>query len=162
MSLNPFVRHTFFNTMSYGFITSLRLYSMEQYSVQRIFSVKSVRKARKVISFNVFGVIFLMIPIYFAGLVVFANYAGCDPMALGKIKKKDEIMPYFVMDKLSFIPGLQGLYVGAIIAATLSTLSSFINSCVALVWKDVCLKFSFFRTASPMRAALTSKILCKY
>ncbi|KAB7502500.1 Sodium-coupled monocarboxylate transporter 2 [Armadillidium nasatum] len=110
MSLNPFVRHTFFNTMSFGFINFVRIYGMEQYSVQRIFSVKSVKKAKKVATFSIFGVIILLFPICFAGLVVFANYAGCDPMALGIIKKKDQIMPYFVMDKLSFIPGLQGLF----------------------------------------------------
>ncbi|KAL7629933.1 UNVERIFIED_CONTAM: hypothetical protein RMT77_019948 [Armadillidium vulgare] len=119
MSLNPFVRHTFFNTISYGFITYLRIYSMEQFSVQRIYSVQSVKKAKKVLTFNIFGVIIFMLTIFFSGLVAFANYAGCDPMALGIIKKKDQIMPYFVMDKLSFIPGLQGLYVGAIIGATL-------------------------------------------
>ncbi|KAL7630719.1 UNVERIFIED_CONTAM: hypothetical protein RMT77_019070 [Armadillidium vulgare] len=145
--------------MSYSFITFLRVYVVDQYSIQRIFSVKSAKKAKKVLIFNIFGVIILMLPIFFSGLVAFANYAGCDPMALGIIKNKDQIMPYFVMDKLSFIPGLQGLYVGAIIAATLSSLSSFINSSVALLWRDVCFKFSFFRKASPMRATLTNKLL---
>ncbi|RXG58700.1 Sodium-coupled monocarboxylate transporter 1, partial [Armadillidium vulgare] len=83
--------------------------------------------------------------IFFCGLVIYATYAGCDPMTLGKIKKKDEIITYYVMDKLSLIPGLPGLFVAAIIGAALSTLSSFINSCVALLWKDACLKFDTFQ-----------------
>ncbi|KAB7493712.1 Sodium-coupled monocarboxylate transporter 1 [Armadillidium nasatum] len=97
--------------------------------------------------------------IFFCGLVVYATYAGCDPMALGKIKKKDEIITYYVMDKLSLIPGLPGLFVAAIIGAALSTLSSFINSCVALLWKDACLKFDIFKNTSQFYATLINKIL---
>ncbi|RXG54746.1 hypothetical protein Avbf_11937 [Armadillidium vulgare] len=47
MSLSPFVRHTFFNTLVYGFINYSRIYGVEQYCVQRIYSVKSFKNARK-------------------------------------------------------------------------------------------------------------------
>ncbi|RXG56656.1 Sodium-coupled monocarboxylate transporter 2 [Armadillidium vulgare] len=103
MSLSPFVRHTFFNTLIYGFINYSRIYGVEQYCVQRIYSVKSFKNARKVLTYNILGISVLVLPIFVGGLVAFANYVGCDPMVLGIIKKKDQIMPYFVTDKLSFI-----------------------------------------------------------
>ncbi|KAB7494174.1 Sodium-coupled monocarboxylate transporter 1 [Armadillidium nasatum] len=97
--------------------------------------------------------------VFFCGLVIYATYAGCDPMALRKIKKKDEIMPYFVMDKLSLIPGLPGLFVAAIIGAALSTLSSFINSCVASVVERRLPKFDIFKNTSQIYATFINKIL---
>ncbi|KAL7643093.1 UNVERIFIED_CONTAM: hypothetical protein RMT77_006383 [Armadillidium vulgare] len=159
MSLSPFVRHTFFNTIVQGFIFNLRVYSADQVYIQRICAVKSFENAKSVLkitliskfAINCFGILL--------AIAIYATYAGCDPMTLGKIKKKDEIMTYFVMDKLSLIPGLPGLFVAAIIGASLSTLSSFINSCVALLWKDACLKIDIFKNTSQFYATLINKIL---
>ncbi|KAB7504196.1 40S ribosomal protein S11, partial [Armadillidium nasatum] len=78
------------------------------------------------------------------------------------IKKKDQILPFFVMDKLSLIPGLPGIFVATVLGGTLSTISSWLNSCVALMWRDVFLKFDFFKSASPSCATLANKIICKY
>ncbi|RXG72982.1 hypothetical protein Avbf_05256, partial [Armadillidium vulgare] len=57
-----------------------------------------------VLKFNLIGKFAISCLIFFCGLVIYATYAGCDPMTLGKIKKKDEIITYYVMDKLSFNP----------------------------------------------------------
>ncbi|RXG71638.1 Sodium-coupled monocarboxylate transporter 1 [Armadillidium vulgare] len=46
MSLSPFVRQTFLNTMAVGFSYQLRMYSSEQVNIQRICAVKSVKNAR--------------------------------------------------------------------------------------------------------------------
>ncbi|KAL7643095.1 UNVERIFIED_CONTAM: hypothetical protein RMT77_006385 [Armadillidium vulgare] len=159
MSLSPFVRHTFFNTIAQGFFWSLRVYSADQVYIQRICAVKTFENARSVLKFNLIGKFAISCLIFFCGLVIYATYAGCDPMTLGKIKKKDEIITYYVMDKLSLIPGLPGLFVATIIGAALSTLSSFINSCVALLWKDACLKFDIFKNTSQFYATLINKIL---
>ncbi|RXG56074.1 Sodium-coupled monocarboxylate transporter 2 [Armadillidium vulgare] len=162
MSLSPFVRHTFFNTLAFGFFYQLRMYSSEQINIQRICAVKSVKNARKVLKYNIYGKLFAYVLTFSCGLVAYSTYAGCDPMALGLIKKKDQILPYFVIDKLSFVPGLPGLFIATIIGGALSTLSSNINSCVAMMWKDICLKFAFFRNFSDGKATITNKILCTY
>ncbi|KAB7499757.1 Sodium-coupled monocarboxylate transporter 1, partial [Armadillidium nasatum] len=91
----------------------------------------------------------------FWALAIYATYAGCDPMALGKIKKKDEIMPYFVMDKLSLIPGLPGLFVAAIIGGILEHLvfvyQLLRGSCCG---KTLALKFDIFKNTSQFYATL--------
>lgn len=43
------------------------------------------------------------------GMVIFANYADCDPLTLGYISKFDEIVPFYVEDKFLNMPGLLGL-----------------------------------------------------
>ncbi|KAB7501630.1 Sodium-coupled monocarboxylate transporter 2, partial [Armadillidium nasatum] len=112
----------------------------------------------EVIQYNIYGKVIIFSLIFCGGLMAYATYAGCDPMALGLIKKKDQILPFFVMDKLSLIPGLPGLFVATLLGGTLSTISSWLNSCVALIWRDVFLKFDFFKTASPSCATLTNKL----
>ncbi|RXG54842.1 Sodium-coupled monocarboxylate transporter 2 [Armadillidium vulgare] len=119
MSLSPFVRHTFLNTMALGFFYQLRLYSSEQVCIQRICTVKSVKNATRVLKYNFYGKLIVYVLVFSCGLVAYSTYAGCDPMALGLIKNKDQILPYFVIDKLSFIPGLPGLFIAAMIGGTL-------------------------------------------
>ncbi|RXG58457.1 Sodium-coupled monocarboxylate transporter 2, partial [Armadillidium vulgare] len=100
MSLSPFVRYTFLNTIANGFFFQLRMYSSEQVNIQRICAVKSVKNARRVLKDNIYGQLFMYVLTFSCGLVAYSTYAGCDPMALGLIKKKDQILPYFVIDKL--------------------------------------------------------------
>lgn len=53
------------------------------------------------------------------GIAVFAIYADCDPMATEDIEKPDQIVPYYVIDRLSRFPGLPGLFLAALYAGGL-------------------------------------------
>lgn len=53
------------------------------------------------------------------GVSIFATYAKCDPILLGDIKKPDEIVPYFFIKELSWIPGMMGLFTSCIFSAVL-------------------------------------------
>ncbi|KAL7636004.1 UNVERIFIED_CONTAM: hypothetical protein RMT77_013822 [Armadillidium vulgare] len=157
-NLSPFVRHTFFNTVSFGFFNYSFLYSSCQTNLQRICSVKSLKYAKRVISYNIFGISFMYFLILSCGVVAYSTFAGCDPMAMGIIKKKEQIIPYFVMNKLNYI-GLPGIFVGTIIGASMSSISSTINGSVAQIWRDVFLRFDHFKTASPSYSTLINKII---
>jgi sodium-coupled monocarboxylate transporter 8/12 len=64
---------------------------------------------------------------YGTGLVLYAFYqVHGDPLAAGKITKADQILPYFVVNELP--SGLPGLFIAAIYAASMSTISAGINS----------------------------------
>lgn len=54
-----------------------------------------------------------------AGVVIFANYADCDPITLGFIKRNDQISPYFVQEFLSSTQGLMGLFMACLFSASL-------------------------------------------
>ncbi|KAL7632128.1 UNVERIFIED_CONTAM: hypothetical protein RMT77_017552 [Armadillidium vulgare] len=155
---SPFVRYTFFNTVALGFFSYSFMYSTYQPNLQRICSVKSLNYAKRMITYNIFGICLMYSLIFSCGVVAYSTYVGCDLMALGIIKKKEQIIPYFVMDKLNYI-GLPGIFVGTIIGGSLSSLSSLINSTVAQIWRDIFLNFDHFKTASPSYSTLVNKIL---
>lgn len=48
------------------------------------------------------------------GMVIYAIYASCDPLASGYIKNFDEILPFYVEDRFSAIPGILGLFLGCL------------------------------------------------
>ena len=58
-----------------------------------------------------------------SGLVAYAVYRDCDPLTSGRIQKPDQIMPYLVMDKLSHLPGVPGLFVAAVFGGVLRYLA---------------------------------------
>ncbi|RXG70471.1 Sodium-coupled monocarboxylate transporter 2 [Armadillidium vulgare] len=47
MSLSPFERYTFINTVSFGFFMFSQTYGTEQINLQRICAVKSIKNARR-------------------------------------------------------------------------------------------------------------------
>ncbi|ROT80075.1 Sodium-coupled monocarboxylate transporter 2 [Penaeus vannamei] len=134
---HPTQRHTVANIVIGAFVSKLYGYACAQTAVQRYSSMKSLTHAHLSI--------YLLIPFYtlivsltmIAGLVMFATYEGCDPLAAGLITKKDQILPFYVMDRLSSIPGLPGLFVACIFSGSLSTISSGVNSQAAVTWEDV-------------------------
>lgn len=65
------------------------------------------------------GFIILYILIFGGGLIVYATYAGCDPILEGKIERYNQILPFYVMDKLGHINGLPGIFVATFISSTL-------------------------------------------
>jgi sodium-coupled monocarboxylate transporter 8/12 len=56
-------------------------------------------------------------------------------MATGKIKRVDAIVPYFVSTELT-LPGMMGLFTACVFSASLSTLSSGLNSLAAVLFED--------------------------
>ncbi|KAK3854698.1 hypothetical protein Pcinc_038840 [Petrolisthes cinctipes] len=95
----------------------------------------------------------------FAGLVLFATYEGCDPLAAGLITKKDQILPFFVMDRLSSIPGLPGLFVACIFSGALSTISSAVSSQAAVTWEDWLSDHPCCVALSPTQQAFYTKLI---
>lgn len=65
------------------------------------------------------GLWILWIIFFFSGVVAFATYFDCDPLSSGKIQRADMIIPYLVMDKLSHLKGLAGIFVAAVYGGVL-------------------------------------------
>ena len=57
--------------------------------------------------------------LYLAGLAAFAAYQGCDPYVLGRVVRKDEVLPFFVTDRMSFIRGMPGLLAATLLSGAL-------------------------------------------
>ena len=137
ISLDPRVRHTVWN-LSVGVTMYWLGHHFSQTSVQRLVSTRSIHDANKVYLFAIpFAVAFYLVLIL-TGLVLVAHFyvIGCDPLAAGYVNNVNQLVPYFVIHILSFLPGLPGIYISTIFAAALSTLSSGINSLAANTVQD--------------------------
>lgn len=86
---------------------------------------------------NLPGLLVLASMAILCGMVMYAEYHDCDPVTLGLIERHDQLMPYFIMDKLSKIHGLPGLFVACVFSGSLSTLSSGFNALAAITWEDI-------------------------
>ncbi|XP_067005284.1 putative sodium-dependent multivitamin transporter [Anabrus simplex] len=133
---DPTVRHTWWSLIIGGGFTYLSLYAVNQAQVQRLLTLRSLRKSQQAlwISWPVLSV--LSLTTSFSGLAIFSRYYNCDPVAAKRISSSDQLMPLFVVDSMSHLPGLSGLFVAGIFSGSLSTVSSAVNSLAAVTLED--------------------------
>ncbi|XP_015514250.1 putative sodium-dependent multivitamin transporter isoform X1 [Neodiprion lecontei] len=136
ISPDPTVRHTWWSLIIGGLFTFLSLYGVNQVQVQRMLTVKSLKAAQAALWLNWPILMFLSFSTSFSGLAIYSRYYNCDPIKQGRIKNIDMLMPLYVMDTMSHVPGLPGLFVAGIFSAGLSTVSAALNSLAAVTLED--------------------------
>lgn len=127
-SLDPTIRITVWSILIGGTCHNLVLLGTDQVSIQRYMTATSLATARRSMWLKLIISLPALSLFYLTGLVLFAfyRYSGADPLAAGQIDKADQILPFFVINELP--RGLPGLLIAGIFAATMSTISSGINS----------------------------------
>jgi solute carrier family 5 (sodium-coupled monocarboxylate transporter), member 8/12 len=133
---DPTVRHTWFTLVIGGAFTYLTLYAVNQTQIQRMMTARSLKDAQKALWISWPILMCLSFTTSFTGLVIYYYYRKCDPIIAGRITSQDQIMPMYVVDALSHIPGISGLFVAGIYSASLSTVSSCLNSLAAVTLED--------------------------
>jgi SSS family solute:Na+ symporter len=126
--------HTVFAGLIGGAFLAMASHGTDQLIVQRLMSSRSLRDAQRAIvgsGFVVFLQFFLFLCI---GLGLWAFYGGRSFTAT------DQIFPTFILEHMP--PGLVGLIVAAIVAATMSTHSGAINSLAGATTHDIYLPLS--------------------
>uniref|UniRef100_A0A8C9F4G0 Solute carrier family 5 member 12 n=1 Tax=Pavo cristatus TaxID=9049 RepID=A0A8C9F4G0_PAVCR len=109
--VDPLRRHTFWTIVIGGTFTWLGLYGVNQSTIQRCISCKSEKHAKMALYLNLLGLWIVLVCAVFSGLVMYAHYKNCDPWTADFISAPDQLMPYFVMDIFSSMPGVPGLFV---------------------------------------------------
>ncbi|XP_035917651.1 sodium-coupled monocarboxylate transporter 1-like [Anopheles stephensi] len=136
MDPNPFVRTSFW-TVCLGLTTLwVSNLAVNQGCVQRFLAVPDLRVAKNSLIIFTAGLIFVKSCSCFIGLLIYAKYESCDPFSIKKISKIDQILPYYIMDVGTKIPGLPGLFVSGIFSAALSTMSSVLNTLAGTIYED--------------------------
>lgn len=127
LSPDPTVRVTLWGLLlGAGFMYLVQM-ATDQVSVQRYLTASSLSAARRGLWIKLALVLPVTAVFYGSGLVFWAFYQlKGDPLAAGQITKADQILPYFVLHELP--AGLPGLFIAAIYAASMSTISAGINS----------------------------------
>uniref|UniRef100_T1JCV0 Sodium-dependent multivitamin transporter n=1 Tax=Strigamia maritima TaxID=126957 RepID=T1JCV0_STRMM len=133
---DPTVRHTVWTQMFGGIFVYTSLYGVNQAQIQRLMTVKTLKKSQTALFLNWPILTVLSLTTSFSGLVIYAKYHDCDPLLTKHISAPDQLLPLFVMDFLSQTPGVAGLFVSGIFSGALSTVSSAVNSLAAVTLED--------------------------
>ncbi|XP_037080771.1 sodium-coupled monocarboxylate transporter 1-like, partial [Pollicipes pollicipes] len=148
--LSPWQRHNFWNLFFGTLFMWTGVMGVNQSSVQRYMSLPTLKAARIACLLNAPANILYISLACLCGLAIFATYADCDPLRMALIERKDQLVPYFVLDQMSYITGLPGLFVACIMSGALSTISSGLNSLAAITWQDFLSNINFFKNMLPI------------
>ena len=107
-------------------------YTSDQVMVQRLQTTRSLRDARSAFIVNAAGDALWMIGLSFVGFALFAYF---QQRPLPEEFATDKLVPYFM--SLAFPAGAVGLVIAAIMAASLSSIDSAINSCTSVAVVDL-------------------------
>ena len=121
--------HTIWAGLIGGAFLAMASHGTDQLIVQRLLSAKTLREGQKAIIGSGI-VVFIQFSLFLIiGLGLWAFYQGRIFPAT------DQIFPMFIIDRMP--PGLVGLIIAAVIAATMSTHSGAINSLAAATTHDI-------------------------
>ncbi|XP_071493671.1 sodium-coupled monocarboxylate transporter 1-like [Diadema antillarum] len=136
ISFDPTVRHTVWSVVAGMTVIVVMTTGTNQTIVQRYLSLATPRRAKIAMAISTVLKIVLVNLCVMLGLVIYAFYSQCDPLSAGAITHPDQLAPFFVMDLFADHPGLPGLFVSVLLAASMSSLSSGINSLSAAAGED--------------------------
>ncbi|KAK3880727.1 hypothetical protein Pcinc_014799 [Petrolisthes cinctipes] len=163
VSLDPRERHTVWSLGIGGIFTYCSLYGVNQAQVQRLLTIKDLRRSQASLWIQWPILMLLSFSTSFAGLVLYAEYQFCDPIVSERISNSDQLLPLYVVEKLGNVPGLSGLFVSGIFSGSLSTMSSALNSLSAVTLHDYILPFAPANFIREKYVTQMSKILvCVY
>jgi solute:Na+ symporter, SSS family len=106
-------------------------YTSDQVMVQRFQTTKSLADSRRAFVVNAAGDVLWMVGLSFVGLALLAYFNHHE---LPAEVASDKILPYFMAQ--TFPAGAVGLVIAAILAASLSSIDSAINSCTSVLVID--------------------------
>ncbi|CAH0721004.1 unnamed protein product, partial [Brenthis ino] len=129
---------------------SVSLYGCQQTFVQRYCSMSSEGKVKRTLLSNVPAVAILFSLSWVVGMGLYSMYRYCDPLKSGQIAEPDEVLPFYVQDQFSFLPGMLGLFLGSLFNGALSFLVSNVNSLSTVTWED-------FVSAAPAFKGISDK-----
>ena len=136
-------------------------YTSDQVMVQRLQTTRSLKDARSAFIVNAAGDALWMIGLSFVGFALFAYF---QHRPLPPEFATDKLVPYFM--SLAFPAGAVGLVIAAIMAASLSSIDSAINSCTSVavvdlynrVWKGADVRASTMTGQDEREQVLVSRI----
>ncbi|KAG8191760.1 hypothetical protein JTE90_008823 [Oedothorax gibbosus] len=157
-----FDRYTLWGSVLSGLIFSLNTYGTNQAQLQRMLSVGHLGRAQKALFWSLPLIAAFNGLAFFDGVVIYALFHDCDPLSRPEapIESADQLMPLSVVHLFAggWAPGLTGLCVSGVFSASLSTVSSAVNSLTAVTLEDF-IRPHCCTSSSETRLALIAKIL---
>ncbi|XP_077550040.1 sodium-coupled monocarboxylate transporter 2-like isoform X1 [Haemaphysalis longicornis] len=110
---------------------------LDQMITQRFLAARSLRDARLIAlgSVTLFSIFYLLVG--FTALAILYWFRDCDPVISGSVSRYDQIVPYYIKKNLGTSDGVQGLFLAGVVSASISTVSSIVNSHAAVLFIDI-------------------------
>jgi SSS family solute:Na+ symporter len=125
-----------------NFMTQLTIYTSDQVVVQRYLTTPTLKEAKQSIYTNALLVIPATLIFFSVGTALWV-YFRHNPAMLNPHGRTDNIFPWYISQQLP--AGLAGLVIAGLFAATMSTISSSMNSIATVATTDF---YKHFRPAS--------------
>ncbi|KAL1426779.1 hypothetical protein MTO96_018006 [Rhipicephalus appendiculatus] len=110
---------------------------LDQMITQRFLAAKSMRDA-KAVAFCCIGILSFFYALNgVTALAIIFWFRDCDPVLTGDIPRYDQIVPYYINTSASALMGIRGLFLAGVISASISTISSIVNSHAAVLYVDI-------------------------
>ncbi|WP_149275337.1 sodium:solute symporter family transporter [Pareuzebyella sediminis] len=123
----------------YGVTENIRNLMADQNYTQKYSSVATEKKAKKSVWIAMLIYLPLTAIFLYIGTTMFAFYSGGGHVLDPSILKGDEVFPYFIATELPV--GVKGLIIAAILAASMSTVDSALNSSATVLYLDYYKKY---------------------
>jgi SSS family transporter len=119
-----------------GLVGNLSSYGSDQVIVQRYFTTRNKGEMARAILFNGLLVVPITLALYLIGTGLFAYYQANPPAVPVEPRR---VLAYFIVNDLR--PGYSGLVIAGLFAATMSSLSSGMNSLSTATYMDFIARF---------------------
>uniref|UniRef100_A0A1B6JU79 Sodium/solute symporter n=2 Tax=Homalodisca liturata TaxID=320908 RepID=A0A1B6JU79_9HEMI len=136
MDLSPFERNTFWSVVIGSTFFWLGQIAVHPGAVQRFIAVSSFKESKSVMFWSFIGFFVIKGLVTLVGLLMYANYHDCDPIATKAVQQSGQLLPYYVMEVAQQYPGLTGLFISGVLSAALSTMSAGLNTVAGTLYED--------------------------
>ncbi|XP_075559934.1 sodium-coupled monocarboxylate transporter 1-like [Dermacentor variabilis] len=109
----------------------------DQMAVQRFIAARTLREAKRIVITGALFVLSFFALAAVGALAIVYWYRDCDPVLAGLIKSFDQIVPYYMRERLTDVAVLRGLFLAGLLGASTSTVSSIVNSHAATFYIDI-------------------------
>ncbi|GFT24606.1 putative sodium-dependent multivitamin transporter [Nephila pilipes] len=135
---DPRIPYTFWNSIFYGVQFGLA-HAVNQFEIQRLLAIRNLKDSQSAALWSSIPSFLMAFLTTTTGLVMFAVFKNCDPLrqesGIG-LTKADQVVPYYIVSRFLSYPGLVGLCISGILCASLSSLSSALNSLSTVFVED--------------------------
>ena len=134
-----FSSRTIWVMIIYGVTENIRNLMADQNYTQKYSAVATEKKAKRSVWIAMLIYLPLTAIFLYIGTAMFAFYSGSGHVLDPSILKGDEVFPFFIATELPV--GLKGLIIAAILAASMSTVDSALNSSATVLYLDYYKKY---------------------
>ncbi|XP_015909325.2 putative sodium-dependent multivitamin transporter [Parasteatoda tepidariorum] len=155
-------RYGFWACATQGIMVGMAFFGTNQVEVQRLLSLSDIKRAKSTLRMSSLPMCLMYSACCYIGVVLYGVYYNCDPI-LDKertgLRKYDQIVPAYIVTRFSSYPGLTGLCIAGIFSASMSTISSCLNSASTVTVIDYLIPIFRKGNISDLKIILLAKIV---